>query len=257
MKPTLSTKYFNSNRLLEDFFEKLSHAPSRYLLLDYDGTLAPFNIDLNKAFPYPGVRERIDTIMSDHRNHVIIITGRWIRDLVPLLGLRQQPEVWGSHGWEHLLPGGVYAIGEFEEDALQSLAEVDGWTDEITARGGRCEHKPGCLAVHWRGLAQKQIQSLCAYIQERWLEKPEHPGLGWHGFEGGVEIRVLGRHKGNVMAEILAGIPEGAVCAFLGDDASDEDAFYALHGRGLTVLVEVWLRPPAGLLTFLDRWMMV
>jgi trehalose-6-phosphatase len=52
--------------------------------------------------------------------------------------------------------------------------------------------------------------------------------------------------------------------AYLGDDRTDEDAFKALAGRGLAVLVReelrptaaaVWLRPPVELLDFLQRWM--
>jgi trehalose 6-phosphate phosphatase len=56
--------------------------------------------------------------------------------------------------------------------------------------------------------------------------------------------------------------PDTAV-AYLGDDRTDEDAFMALRGRGLAVLVrpdlrataaEVWIRPPDELLLFLQRW---
>jgi trehalose-6-phosphatase len=51
--------------------------------------------------------------------------------------------------------------------------------------------------------------------------------------------------------------------AFLGDDLTDEDAFQVLRGRGLTILVradhretmaEAWLKPPAELIDFLERW---
>ena len=264
MKPTMYSKNYPPNQLLDEFFEKLRSAPHRYLLVDYDGTLAPFNIDLNKAFPYLGVRERLDAIMDDPRNHVVIISGRWTRDLLPLLALRRQPELWGSYGWEQIKPDGEYSIERFDEAALQALAEVDNWSEAITERGGRCEQKPGCLAVHWRGLAQKQKQALQRYIEERWQEQSPHPGLGWHEFDGGIELRIFGRTKGSVIERILGEMPEDAIAAFLGDDISDEDAFHALHGHGLTVIVrscyretsaEVWLRPPGGLLAFLDRWL--
>jgi trehalose 6-phosphate phosphatase len=52
--------------------------------------------------------------------------------------------------------------------------------------------------------------------------------------------------------------------AYLGDDATDERAFRAISGRGLSVLVrpswrqtaaELWLRPPEELLDFLNRWL--
>jgi trehalose-phosphatase len=76
-------------------------------------------------------------------------------------------------------------------------------------------------------------------------------------------MRARGRDKGDAVREVLAGRPEGAACAYLGDDLTDEDAFAALDGRGLGVLVShvprgtrahAWVRPPVGVLTFLHRW---
>ncbi|HKQ29792.1 MAG TPA: trehalose-phosphatase, partial [Burkholderiales bacterium] len=76
---------------LERFFSNLTRAPRRLLMLDYDGTLAPFKIDPAEATPYPGVIERIEAIMEDPRSCVVIVSGRWIHDLLPLLALRHLP----------------------------------------------------------------------------------------------------------------------------------------------------------------------
>ena len=40
---------------MEQFFDELSRARESALLLDYDGTLSPFQLDREEAFPYPGV----------------------------------------------------------------------------------------------------------------------------------------------------------------------------------------------------------
>jgi trehalose-phosphatase len=66
-------------------------ARHRALLLDYDGTLAPFQIDPARAEPYPGVREAIATILAAGHTRLAIVTGRAIRDLVPLLRLDPLP----------------------------------------------------------------------------------------------------------------------------------------------------------------------
>ncbi len=72
------------------------------------------------------------------------------------------------------------------------------------------------------------------------------------------------RDKGDAVRTILDEVPANASVAYLGDDVTDEDAFQALHGRGLTVLVrrdwrpgaaQVWLRPPAQLREFLTNWL--
>ena len=46
------------------FLERLRSAPARVLLLDYDGTLAPFCVDRTLAFPYPEVPPLIVRIMA-------------------------------------------------------------------------------------------------------------------------------------------------------------------------------------------------
>jgi trehalose-phosphatase len=247
---------------LERFFAALARAPRRLLLLDYDGTLAPFHVDPARARPYPGVSERLDAIMKDRRTRLVLITGRWTRDLLPLLALKRRPEIWGSHGWEQLKPNGVYAVAPIGEAALAKLLDADALEVRIHALGGRCERKPGGFAVHWRGLAPNQIANIRGEVFENWMDQGLHRDLVWHDFDGGIELRAPGRDKGYVVQALLAESP-GAVTAYLGDDTTDEDAFRAIKDKGLGVLVrpefrpteaDLWLRPPAGLLDFLERW---
>ncbi len=244
------------------FFERVHAADKRLLLLDYDGTLAPFHVDPARARPYPGVSERLDAIMKDRRTRVVLITGRWTRDLLPLLTLKRRPEIWGSHGWEQLKPNGDYAVAPISEAVLVKLLDADALETRIQALGGRCERKPGGIAIHWRGLAPNQIANIHSEVFENWMDRGLHRDLVWHDFDGGIELRAPGRHKGYVVDTLLAESP-GAVAAYLGDDTTDEDAFQAIKDKGLGVLVRqdfrpteagLWLRPPAELLDFLDRW---
>jgi len=247
---------------LEGFFRDVARAPRRLLLLDYDGTLAPFRIDPADAKPYPGVIERLEAIMEDPRCCVMIVSGRWIRDLLPLLALKNLPEIWGSHGWEKLRFDGEYELAELQEIAHRGLAEVKTWAAQIENAGGRCEHKVGSLAVHWRGLTLEHITEIRRIVFERWSTTGPHQALVWHDFDGGIELRAPGRNKGYAVREALADTPNVAA-AYLGDDLTDEDAFKAIEGRGLSILVrphyrptaaQLWLRPPEDLLDFLSRW---
>ena len=52
-------KILNPNLDLDLFQEKLSVASHKVLLLDYDGTLAPFTEERMTAVPYPGIEELI------------------------------------------------------------------------------------------------------------------------------------------------------------------------------------------------------
>ena len=53
-------------RRLSEFFGKLSHAQQRALLLDYDGTLARFCTDADRATPYHEVPALLDRIRTAH-----------------------------------------------------------------------------------------------------------------------------------------------------------------------------------------------
>jgi trehalose-phosphatase len=248
---------------LRPFFAQVRRAKHRALLLDYDGTLAPFNVRPDQAFPYPGVCPLLDEIISGTNTRVILISGRWTRDLVPLLNLKRRPEIWGSHGWERLGPEDDYVVGKPDESALRALAEADNWSEELIALGARREQKPACLALHWRGLAPECIAPIREKVTEKWSRLGRDAGLGLHDFDGGMELRVPGRDKGFVVDTVLREMDTDTVAAYLGDDLTDEDAFKAINGRGLPVLVrgefrptaaQCWLKPADELLAFLRRW---
>ena len=246
-----------------EFFQRLGIASARALLLDYDGTLAPFCVRPKEAVPYPGVREILDHIMEGSHTRLVIVSGRWTKDLIPLLGLKRLPEIWGSHGWEQLKPDGEYVTAPMDTAALQQLVKADEWTNEIETLGGRCEFKPAGIAIHWRGLTTNQIAEIRQMIFENWRMQELHKGLVWHDFDGGIELRIPGRNKGYAVDTVLSEMGADVAAAYLGDDLTDEDAFKAIHGHGIGVLVrneyrqteaDFWIRPPQELLAFLRQW---
>ena len=91
------------------FLEKVRSATSRALLLDYDGTLAPFTPDRARAFPYREIPELISRIMRCN-TRVVLVSGRPATELLFLSGINPHPEIWGSHGSERLLPDGSYEV---------------------------------------------------------------------------------------------------------------------------------------------------
>ncbi len=243
------------------FFDQLSDARQRVLLLDYDGTIAPFCVQRNRAFPYPTVPELLDCIMSTCRTRVSLISGRAAREIPPLLGIHPHPEIWGTHGMERLYPDGRYCRTCMSDDVRHTLAEADSW---LHKEGLDCmtELKPGAVAVHWRGLNPRQVEEVRTSAYRVLSPLAFRPNLLLAEFDGGLELRNRTRNKGDAVQTILAEIGNEPV-AYLGDDTTDEDAFRALHGRGLPVLVrptyrftaaQIWLRPPGELVQFLADW---
>lgn len=256
-------KILNPKIDLERFYERRNHSSQKALLLDYDGTLAPFQVDPGKAYPYPGIPEMLDRIMKAPDMRLVIVTGRWIKDLMPLLQLKGRPEIWGSHGIERLKMDGAYEIAPMDENALDGLVKADDWIQEVGLEE-RCEEKPGCLAIHWRGLDEKSIEEIINQVSLTWQLIAESSGLNLKEFDGGIELHVPARDKGDAVRTILGELGNDAVVAYLGDDLTDEDAFRAIRGKGIGVLVrkelrptagDVWIRPPEELLEFLSGWL--
>ncbi len=247
----------------EGFFRSLRGASRSLLLLDYDGTLAPFRVERDRAFPWPGTGERLRALLRLPRTRVVIVSGRTVSDLLPLLGLEEPPEIWGSHGWERLRPGGGIERPGKNEVLRRPLLAAGEWIDG-RGLGERCERKPASVALHVRGLTEEEGERILLAATTAWERiAADGSGVEIHRFDGGIEMRDPGRDKGTTAGALLAEEPPGIPAAFLGDDRTDEDGFRALEGRGLRVLVraeareteaDVRIEPPVGLLRFLDRW---
>lgn len=238
-------------------------AGASLLMLDYDGTVAPFTANRLEALPYEGVRERLKALLQLPGVRLVLVTGRPARELKELIALDNPVEIWGSHGREHLLEEGSYTLEEITPRQMQVLDEI---AKQISGAGfgdETLERKPASLAVHWRALdatGQQELRSLTITSFER--SGPE-ADLRLLKFESGLEIRCDNVHKGDAIRGTLATVERQTPAAYLGDDLTDEDGFRAMRGRGLTILVaqqaresaaEYWLRPPEQLLSFLDAW---
>ena len=247
---------------LTAFFQQLGSASTRVLMLDYDGTLAPFQIDRDRAFPYPEVPRLLGQIIRGG-TRVVLISGRPARELARLSGVHPHPEIWGSHGLERLQRDGSYHIEPLLPEQQTGLLQA---AEYLRSQGleGRMELKPGGVAVHWRGMPQAQAAKLKDEVQQAWSQSAGRHSLQLLDFDGGLEIKVGGKDKGNAVTAILRGCNSQAVIAYLGDDRTDEDAFRALKGKGLTVLVrdqfrptlaDIQLRLPQDLIQFLQDWL--
>ncbi|MBW1981490.1 MAG: trehalose-phosphatase [Deltaproteobacteria bacterium] len=253
----------NPDADLKLFHQRKQQASENALFLDYDGTLAPFQVEAAKAQPYPGVRPMLNRIIQIPNTRLVVVSGRWTKDLLPLLQLEAQPEIWGSHGLERLRGDGSYEIAPLPENVLEGLVAAHDWIVTVSL-AKRCEKKPGSLALHWRGLSEKEIAALRKKVEPKWSMIAEAWGLALKEFDGGLELRAPARNKGDAVRTVLQEMSQDVVAAYLGDDVTDEDAFEAVKGKGIAVLVrpqlrptmaDLWLKPPEELLQFLADWL--
>lgn len=245
------------------FIASIANAPSRVLLLDYDGTLAPFHVRPQEARPYPQALPVLREIMRSGGTRVVVVSGRPAAELPPLLRLDPRPEIWGSHGWERLQADGATDYEQPSDEERAALEAAESAVAPATALGARIERKLASVAIHWRGLPQEAVSACRDTATNAWSRYTASRTLALLPFDGGLEVRAPGCNKQHAVKAILAGTPADAAIAYLGDDITDEDAFRAIKARGVSALVraefretdaDVWLQPPADLVAFLEHW---
>src|SRR5271155_5047773 len=248
---------------VEQFMKAVARSPVSALLLDYDGTLAPFCLNRQQALPFPGVTELLQEIIANGRTRVVIITGRNAREVIPLLAVHPSPEIWGCHGLERLKPDGSCETPRVEEAVVHALADADRWL-RYQRLHNRAEFKTGAVAIHWRGLDEAAAAETRSQVLRGWFPIAQSTPMELLEFDGGIEMRMPGRDKGDAVRTILDEIGPEVPVAYLGDDVTDEQVFLALDTLGLSVLVRpewrttaaaLWIRPPEGLRDFLTRWL--
>jgi trehalose-phosphatase len=255
---------------LDAFFGGFAGHTRSLLMLDYDGTLARFRVDRFKARPWAGVRELLAAIQRQGRTRMAVISGRPAAEIAPMLALDPPLEVWGLHGAERLYPDGRRELEQAPAATQAKLEELREFLRRDSL-GGLFEDKANGVVMHWRGVSRHKAEQIEQRTRALFEPLAHMKGLALLDFDAGLELRV-GRNKGGAVEAILAEDGAGAggrkdsPVAYLGDDLSDESAFGAVNrvgSRGLSVLArqkrretaaKVWLRPPAELRGFLERW---
>jgi trehalose 6-phosphate phosphatase len=250
-----------SSQKLNEFFVSFGGGHQSILLLDYDGTLAPFRVDRFKAVPWAGVRKLLNRLQLQQKTRIAIVTGRPADNISPLLALDSPVEVWGLHGAERLYPDGRRELYRLPDPAREQIEALHAQLRRDSF-GGLLEAKPNAAVMHWRGASIKKARHIEERTRALFEPLAQHEGFTLLKFEAGIELRV-GPDKSHAVRTILEESAHAGPAAYLGDDITDEAAFKALKDRGLSVLVrkdwretaaDIWLRPPEELRAFLTHW---
>jgi trehalose-phosphatase len=245
------------------FFSRLRSCRNGILILDYDGTLAPFTVRRDQARPYVQVPFLLDCISAATETRVVIVSGRGANSVRKLLKTSRPLEIWGSHGVER-----IHRSGEVERVVLapHDLAVLGKVANALEkwGLGNFVERKPGSVAVHWRGMTRQGQHELESKALELMSAAADDSRLSVLRFEAGIELRVPEANKAHAVRAILRDCDSQCV-AYIGDDVTDEDAFEPVnHCGGLSVLMrpehrptaaQAWLRTPAQLFAFLREWL--
>ncbi len=223
-----------------------SHAGRILLALDFDGTLTGIVPHPEDARLDPDTEAALRRLTARPDSDVAIISGRALEDIRARVGI---PGVFyaGNHGLEIEGPGvqRVHAEAAAVRPRLSACAELLRPTVEKLP-GAILEDKGLTVSIHYRNVEDESAaKKLLALVTDT---VAAHAGLRVTTGKKVIEIRPdVNWDKGRATRFLLDTLQAGAGTMmpvfFVGDDATDEDAFRAIADRGTGIVVAS--TPPA------------
>jgi len=224
-----------TNRLIEEF----GKARSRLILLDYDGTLAPYASLPQEAVPTPALINLLERLGQDERSLTAIVSGRAKKDLESWFGGIAGVWLAAEHGavlrspvtqlWEEVAPG---TSGIWKQRVYPILEHFVDRTP-----GSFIEEKEFSLVWHYR-MADPEFgdwlaNDLIANLEHMLADSPVKPVKG----QRTVEVKLVWANKSQVCSRVLTGNAQFDFILDGGDDATDEDMFARLPSSAWTIHV--------------------
>jgi trehalose 6-phosphate phosphatase len=214
-------------------------------IFDLDGTLAPIAPTPQAARIPHATRRALHRLAQRHDTTVGIVSGRPLVQVERLVG-RSRLWLAGLHGAVRRAPGEPVRrlwSRDLQLTSTHLASALSGVLGEVA--GVMIEPKGPAVAVHVRAAAP------AGRTRARIVVSRLRPA-GWRLLEGRRVFELLPAglpSKGDAVRWIAAGRP-AATIIYLGDDATDEDAFRALRGGDFPVVVDRARaraeRPPGG-----------
>jgi len=207
------------------------------MFLDYDGTLTPIVARPELAVMSDDMRATLKALAE--RCTVLVISGRARGDVKRLVGLDNLIYA-GCHGFDIVGPKGTeirHEIGRrYLPEIAQAVRELHEGLDKI--EGVIVEDKAYAVATHFRMVRAEDVPRV-AHVVDEVLAR--HPLLRkTHGKKVFELLPDVDWDKGKAVLWLLdaLGLDRPDVVPFyLGDDVTDRDAFEALRGKGISILV--------------------
>lgn len=207
------------------------------VFLDYDGTLTPIVARPDLAIMDESMRAVVRALA--YSCPTAIVSGRALQDVTRLVGL---PELYyaGNHGFE--IGGPAHSTIQYEP-GKQFIADVQLASERLGRAlagvdGALIEDKRYSASVHYRLVAAERVPEVERVVDQVLQDLPSlHKRHGKKVFE--IRPRI-DWDKGRAVLWLLHVLhldTPTVVPIYLGDDTTDEDAFSALKGRGIGVLV--------------------
>lgn len=245
-------------------FETVEESDEAVLFLDYDGTLVFFKDKPNEVFTPKEIEMVLKGLILNPKFTVFIISGRMLYEIKKLLNMEGLSFV-ALHGLQIELSDGKrfnWKPADNPRPLLEKIKENIS-NDFREEKGVYIEDKELTLAFHYRMLSKEKINGAVGRFIDIVKNFDKNNSLEVINGEKVIEIRPRGWDKGKATEFVLNNIVQGrnALPIYIGDDATDEDAFKYLGNQGLTIFVsnnserptlaQYWLKDPDDVLVFL------
>ncbi len=221
---------------LEDILYQAAHR-RLVVFLDYDGTLTPIASRPADAVLADSMRQTLERLARDVP--VGIISGRDRPEVERLVGLRHLYYA-GSHGFDIAGPEGGRIRHELATDHLPDLDRAEQALKTLLGDvpGAWVERKKFSVAVHYRQVAEQDEQAVSRAVDR---VAAGAPALRKQGGKKIYELQpAIDWGKGKAVLWLLDAIDTAQAepyPIYIGDDVTDEDAFRALAGVGVGIVV--------------------
>jgi trehalose 6-phosphate synthase/phosphatase len=213
--------------------QSYTEAQNRLIILDYDGTLAPFQFKPEDAFPTPDILQILEDLVSDARNKIVISSGRDQNTLEKWFG--HLPLTLAAEHGAFYKENGAWNKKPCNQSWNDELLKIFQQFQEKTPRS-ILEKKDTALVWHYR-----KVDGWLATIREQQLVNAlitPCTKLHLQIMRGNkiVEVKMPEYTKGAEARRLMEKDHYDFILA-MGDDTTDEDTFSALPKTATTVKV--------------------
>ncbi|MFH1406974.1 MAG: trehalose-phosphatase [Candidatus Omnitrophota bacterium] len=213
------------------------------LFLDYDGTLTPIVSTPDKATMPEENKRLLRKLLATKICKIAVISGRSLRDVKGKVAL-ENIIYSGNHGLQIEGPKIKFQapLSKKYRAALKQI-KLDLQNEISGIKGAFVEDKGPTLSVHYRLVNKRDLPRVKTAFRKTVIVRRVKDEIKVKEGKKVFEIRPPADwNKGNAVAYLLARqkfISKGAAVSpvYIGDDVTDEDAFRALGGKGLTIFV--------------------